>query len=107
LVLEAERDAFVGTMNVRAIGEAAVALGAGRVALDSVIDPAVGFHVTAKPGDAVVRGQALATILVRDRSAGEAALGQLRAAIPLVDEKVESLPLVSHRVSAQGTEEIR
>jgi pyrimidine-nucleoside phosphorylase len=107
LVLEAERDAFVGTMNVRALGEAAVALGAGRVALDSVIDPAVGFHVTAKPGDAVVRGQALATILVRERAAGEAALDRLRAAIPLVDEKVESLPLVSHRVSAQGTEEIR
>lgn len=107
LTMEAERDGYVGEMNVRAIGEAAVALGAGRIALDSVIDPAVGFHITAKPGDAVTRGQPLVTILVRDRPAGEAALIALRTAIPIADHKVEPLPLVSHRVTANGTEEIR
>ncbi len=107
MVLEAERDGYMGEMNVRAIGEAAVALGAGRVAMDSEIDTAVGFHITAKPGDNVVRGQPISTIFVRDRTTGEAALARLRAAMPIVDEKVEPMPLVSHRVTAQGTEEIR
>ncbi|HEY0305599.1 MAG TPA: thymidine phosphorylase [Longimicrobiales bacterium] len=107
VVMEAERDGFVGEMNVRAIGEAAVALGAGRVTMESEIDPAVGFHITAKPGDALVRGQPMATIFVRDRAAGEPALERLRAAMPIVDQKVEPLPLVSHRVTAKGTEEIR
>lgn len=107
LVLAAERDGFMGDMNVRAIGEAAVALGAGRMAIDAAIDYAVGFHITVKPGDTVLRGQPLATIFVRDRAAGEAAQRTLRAALPIVDEKVEPLPLVSHRVTAQGTEEIK
>ena len=107
LVLAAERDGFMGEMNVRAIGEAAVALGAGRVAIDAAIDYAVGFHITVKPGDAMLRGQPLATIFVRDRAGGDAAQQALRAALPIVDEKVEPLPLVSHRVTAQGTEEIK
>ena len=107
LVLAAERDGFMGEMNVRAIGEAAVALGAGRVAIDAAIDYAVGFHITVKPGDAVMRGQPLATIFLREHAAGEAARHALRAALPIVDEKVEPLPLVSHRVTAQGTEEIK
>jgi pyrimidine-nucleoside phosphorylase len=107
LVLEAGRDGLIGNLDVRAIGEAAVAMGAGRVALDSVIDYAVGFHITVKPGDAVLRGQPLATIFMRDQAAGAAAQATLRAALPIVDEKVEPLPLVSHRVTAQGTEEIK
>ncbi len=107
IVLEAARDGFMGTMHTRAIGEAAVALGAGRVAIDSAIDYAVGFHITVKPGDAVTRGQPLATIFVRDEGAGAAARAALRAALPIVDEHVEPLPLVSHRVTVQGTEEIR
>jgi pyrimidine-nucleoside phosphorylase len=107
IVLEAAHHGFVGAMNVRAIGEAAVALGAGRISIEARIDPAVGFHVTAKPGDEVVRGQPLATIFVRDRKAGMRALRTLRGAIPMVTDKVEPLPLVSHRVTARGTEEIR
>ena len=107
IVMEAERDGYVGEMKTRAIGEAAVALGAGRTTIESEIDPAVGFHITAKPGDAVLRSQPVATIFVRDHAAGQAALAALRDAIPVIDEKVEPLPLVSHRVTAQGTEEIR
>jgi pyrimidine-nucleoside phosphorylase len=106
MTMEADRDGFMGEMNVRAIGEASVAMGAGRIALDSVIDPAVGFHITAKPGDRVVRGQPVATILVRDKTQGAKALASLRAAMPIVDEQIEPLPLVSHRLSANGTEEI-
>jgi pyrimidine-nucleoside phosphorylase len=107
VVWEADRDGFAGEMNVRAIGEAAVALGAGRVALDTQIDPAVGFHITVKPGDRIMRGQPLATIFVRERSSGEAALRALREAMPIVAEAGEPLPLVSHRVTTAGTEEIR
>jgi thymidine phosphorylase len=50
--------AVVTDMDVRAIGEAAVALGAGRRALGEAIDPGVGFHITAKPGDVVEPGPA-------------------------------------------------
>ena len=106
VVWEAERDGFVGEMQVRAIGEAAVALGAGRMTLESEIDPAVGFYITAKTGDAVVRGQPLATILARSQHRADQALQALRGAIPIVEEKLSPLPLISHRVTADRTEDI-
>ena len=106
VVLSAESDGFVGEMDVRAIGEAAVAMGAGRVALDSTIDPAVGFHITAKPGDSVAAGQPLATIFGRTTESAEQARQALRTAMPIVPVQLEALPLVSHRVTADGTEEL-
>jgi thymidine phosphorylase len=55
----AARGTVLVSMDVRAIGEAAVASGAGRRSLLAEIDPAVGFHITVKPGDEVAAGQPL------------------------------------------------
>ena len=106
LVVAAERAGTVLEMQVRAIGEAAVALGAGRAALDSEIDPAVGFHVTAKPGDRVAKGEPLATVFARTREQAESAARALLAAISIGEGDAAPLPLVSHRVTAQGVEEL-
>ena len=105
-VLFAERDGYVGEMQVREIGEASVALGAGRASLTSEIDPAVGFLVTAKPGDKVSKGDPLATIFARSENKAMGAYNALMTAIPIVDERVTPLPLISHRVTAQGVEEL-
>jgi thymidine phosphorylase len=90
-----------------AIGPAAVAWGAGRAALDAVIDPAVGFHITAKPGDEVSAGTALATIYARTVAAAEQAQAALQRAIPIAAEPAAALPLISHRVTRAGVEEYR
>ncbi len=106
-VLEAERAGVVQRMNVRAIGEAAVALGAGRATLQSRIDPAVGFQITAKPGDRVGAGQPLATIFAQSVAAAEAASRALQAAIEIGDALSEQpLPLISHRITENGVQEI-
>lgn len=107
VVWECERDGFVGEMHVREIGEAAVALGAGRASLDSEIDPAVGFHITAKTGQPVSKGQPLATIYAGSKDRMQRAWDALRHAIPLVDEQVTALPLISHRVTADGVQELK
>ena len=44
-------------------------LGAGRAAVDSTIDPAVGVILHRKVGDAVEQGEPLCTLLVNDESA--------------------------------------
>jgi len=107
-VVEAERDGWVAEVAARAIGEAAVALGAGRATLDAVIDPAVGFHITAKPGEPVTRGQALATVDARTPAQAEVGAAALRAAIRIGDEKpAPPLPLISHYVSGGGIREVR
>ena len=106
-VYEAQCDGVVQQMDVRAIGEAAVALGAGRITLDSIIDPAVGFHITVKPGDTVAAGQPIATIFARTVLSAEQAAHALDAAITIGDALLEPpLPLISHRVTTNGVEEI-
>ena len=100
-LLTAESDGWVGGMDVRAIGFAAVALGAGRRTLESRIDPAVGFHITAKPGAAIAKGEPLARVHARTEAAADQALAELRNAIPVVAEQpAPGLPLVLRRLTA-------
>ena len=106
-VVAAERRGVVQKMDVRAIGEAAVALGAGRAALDSEIDPAVGFHITIKPGNDVEKGQPIATVYAQTDAAGERAALALTQAITIGDVMEERpLPLISHRITDAGIEEM-
>jgi pyrimidine-nucleoside phosphorylase len=105
-VLYAPRDGYIGEMQVREIGEASVAMGAGRALLTSKIDPAVGFLVTAKPGVAVSKGEPLASIFARTEEMAAKAEDALLKAIPIMDERITPLPLISHRVTAQGVEEL-
>lgn len=102
-VLTAERSGVIHSMDVRAIGEAAVSLGAGRRALNAPIDPAVGFHITAKPGAAVEAGQPLGTVYGRTAAAVEDAVRQLRAAIVIGSVGAAApapLPLVAGRLTS-------
>jgi pyrimidine-nucleoside phosphorylase len=103
--LDCERDGYVAEVNALDVGKASVRLGAGRAALDSVIDPAVGFHITAKPGAHVKRGQSLATVYAASIEAAEAGVQALKEAITVNDARTSSsLPLISHRVTADGVE---
>jgi thymidine phosphorylase len=64
----------------------------------------VGFVIAAKPGDHVLKGQALATI--HARSGEDLLVGQtvLEEAIVISDSAPAPLPLVSHRVTVRGVE---
>lgn len=104
----AGRDGYVRSVDAFTVGEAAVALGAGRRTIEDRVDPAVGFHITAKPGARVSRGEPLATVFASGEEAARGAEAALNRAIPLADEAPPvPLPLISHRVSAAGVEEVR
>jgi pyrimidine-nucleoside phosphorylase len=103
-VVEADRAGTVTAMDVRAIGRAAVELGAGRLALGDTIDPAVGFHLTIKPGDRVGAGDAIATVYAADATGAARAATELRAAIDIGEGEALPLRLVSRRVTAAGIE---
>jgi pyrimidine-nucleoside phosphorylase len=103
----APRAGVVRRVEPRAIGQAIVAMGGGRTALDDQIDPAVGFVITAKPGDRVEQGQAVAAIHARDDAGVATGRAALDAAIAIGDEPPNDiLPLVSHRVTAEGAREV-
>lgn len=98
--IEAGQAGRVVRMDVRRIGEAAVVLGAGRAALDSVIDPGVGFHLTAKPGDEVAKGQPLGVVYARSGDAAEAAAAAVLDAIEIGEADAAALPLIVERITA-------
>jgi pyrimidine-nucleoside phosphorylase len=105
-VYEAKDAGHVAAVDALVIGRAAVALGAGRAHLGAAIDAAVGFHITVKPGTTVARGEPLATIHARTEADAAAAHAALDRAIRIADSPAVPLPLVSHRVTAGGVEDL-
>ena len=61
-------DGYLFAINASAIGEASVALGAGRRVKSDSVDPAAGLLLHKKVGDRVMKGESLATLLSSDES---------------------------------------
>jgi pyrimidine-nucleoside phosphorylase len=101
---EAKRDGIVQSVEPRAVGYGVIALGGGRKNMEDIIDPSVGFVITAKPGERVTKGQTLATIYARSRDGLEVGRSALDQAIAIGDSAGAILPLVSHRVTVRGVE---
>ena len=103
-VFIAPRRGFISRVEPRTIGRGITALGGGRATMEDTLDLSVGFVISARPGDWVEQGDALATIFARDRAGVESGCATLRTAITLADDAEPPLPLVSHRVSVAGVE---
>lgn len=87
-VVEEDGPRWVAAADARGIGDAALALGAGRRTKTDAVDPAVGVVVRARIGDRVEPGQPLATVHARSDTAAEHAFAGLRAAFRLSEESV-------------------
>jgi len=98
----APRDGVVAQVEPRAIGHGITALGGGRTKVSDVIDPSVGFVVTARPGDIVRAGEPLGTIFARDAAGVMSGRATLARAIVIADDADPPLPLISHRVTEAG-----
>ncbi len=100
----APRDGVVATVEPRTVGRGITALGGGRSRVEDVVDPTVGFVITARPGDIVRAGEPLGTIFARDRAGIAEGLSVLARAIAIADDAEPPLPLISHRVTEAGVE---
>lgn len=106
--LTADRNGVVQSVDPRTIGYGVIALGGGRQNMEEKVDPSVGFVITAKPQDHVLKGQHLATIYARGKKDLETARSVLEQAIVISDSAPPPppLPLVSHRITAMGVEKL-
>jgi pyrimidine-nucleoside phosphorylase len=102
----APRAGFVVRVEPRAIGRGLIALGGGRTTLADAVDRSVGFVITSKPGDWVEAGEPMASVYGRDRAGIDRGRAALRSAVIIGDESEPPLPLVSHRVTRAGVEEL-
>jgi thymidine phosphorylase len=82
----------VAQADARTIGDAALALGAGRKTKADPVDPAVGIVVRARIGDRVEAGQPLADVHARSESAAREAIERLRSAFVLSVRPAEAVP---------------
>ncbi len=95
--ITAKNTGTVARMDTRAIGMAAVLLGAGRLRTDDIIDPSVGIEMNVQLGDQVVSGQALGTIHHNGKGLSTA-LARLDEAIVIGNEATDVRPLVIERI---------
>jgi pyrimidine-nucleoside phosphorylase len=102
----APRRGFIAAVEPRAIGRAIIDMGGGRSKMEDEVDPSVGLVITAKPGDWVEAGEPLGTIFAADRGGIEVARYALGTAIRIADEAEPPLPLISHRISHAGVEQL-
>lgn len=92
-VVESPRKGYLSQIQARTVGEAAVALGAGRARKSDPIDHAVGFVIHHKVGDQVEKGEPLFTIYANDRAKLTEAQAAVLSAHEFSEESVERLPL--------------
>ncbi len=102
-VFSASEEGLVERVEPRVIGEAIVAMGGGRRVVTDSVDPSVGFVITVKPGDRIERNQPIASVFARDAEGIALGMDALSRAI-VVGERPAPLPLVSHRITADGVE---
>jgi pyrimidine-nucleoside phosphorylase len=102
----ASASGFVQRISPRPIGHGIVALGGGRRTMDDVVDPSVGFDILVKPNAEIREGDLLAIIHVADEAGADAGRAALDEAIAIGGERVEMLPLISHRITADAVERL-
>jgi pyrimidine-nucleoside phosphorylase len=94
----APQDGFVTAIDTEAVGLAAVALGAGRQRVDSVIDPAVGFTLLRKVGEPVKAGDPLVRIHFNEEKPVEEVKARLLGAYRFGSQAPAPRPLVVERL---------
>ena len=98
-VVAATSSGVLSRLDAYAVGVAAWRLGAGRARKEDPVSAGAGVLMHAKPGDRVVAGQPLLTLLADDPSRFARALAALEGGIE-VGGPVDRLPLVLQRISA-------
>ena len=102
-VYRAPRSGVVTAVEPRRIGRAILELGGGRARIEDQIDPAVGFVITVKPGDAVRSRDPLASVFAREETSAAGGLAALDEAI-VIGEEGRLTPIITHRITTRGVE---
>ncbi len=89
----APRSGWLSEIDARTVGEASVALGAGRAKKSDPVDHAVGFMILHKVGDRVEQGDPLFIVHANDEAKAAAAREAVLGAHAFSDTPVPPLPL--------------
>lgn len=94
VVVKAPKNGVVTGIDALEIGWSCVALGAGRTRADQDVDPAVGLTIDAHYGEAVKKGDALATLQVHPKQKVDAVVERVTRAFTIGKDAPSKEPLV-------------
>ena len=98
--VESPSSGFITRVDTTEIGHAIAAIGGGRVRIEDVVDPTVGFTSELKLGDQVSAGEAIGTVYCADASAAAEASRRIQAAYHIGDAPPnEELKLVKEIIN--------
>ena len=97
--IRATGQGYVTSIDARAIGLAAMSLGAGRQTMEDRIDHGVGITLSAKVGDEVRRGDVLATLRFNDPGLATRASSLVERAYAIGGLEPDQRPLILETVS--------
>ena len=83
--VESPRSGFITRIDTTEIGHAIAAIGGGRVRIEDVIDPTVGFVTEVKIGDRIAHDDALGIVYSSDQPAAREAAARIQAAYVIDD----------------------
>jgi thymidine phosphorylase len=98
--VESTRTGFVTGVDTAEIGHAIASIGGGRVRIEDVIDPGVGYASEAKIGDEVKAGDALGLLYCRDLAEAQATRERIRAAYTFSDSSTSAPTLIKEVITA-------
>ncbi len=100
--VDSPRSGWLAEVGARVIGEASVALGAGRASKSDPIDHAVGFLIYRKVGDYVEQGAPLFSVHASDEARQTEAREQVLTAHVFSDRQLSPLPLFYERADLRS-----
>jgi pyrimidine-nucleoside phosphorylase len=98
--VESPRTGFVTAIDTAEIGHAIAEMGGGRVTIEDVIDPAVGFAAEVKIGDQVRAGEVLGLLYCRDQAQAQSASKRIRDAYQIGVKSVSAPRLIKEVITA-------
>lgn len=93
-IVKASKSGYLKEIDALRVGRVAVLLGAGRSVKGEAIDPGVGVLLTHKVGESVEEGETLAYLHGNNEDTLTSSAKELANAFLIVDEKVESIPMI-------------
>lgn len=94
LELKAEKDGYISKIAARCIGLASQHTGAGRATKEDEIDLSAGIYVHKKVGDAIRKGDVLATFYANNPEKLQNAVTEAQKAFEIADQRVEKPKLI-------------
>lgn len=100
-IVPSPRDGYVARVNARALGEAVVHLGGGRLVGTDRVNPSVGLSGLAVIGEEMQRGEPIAMVHASNDDKAEAAVQAVLAAYELTGKMPDEPPLIHERIGPE------